>query len=56
MNNQQHACILEANYYLNVYNVHFKLALTTEQKKNLFSIIQFCHCALKSRKCEKLEW
>ena len=29
MNNQDHACILEANYYLIVYNVHFKLALST---------------------------
>ena len=24
INNQHHACILEAIYYLNVFNVHFK--------------------------------
>ena len=26
MNNQHHASILEANYYLSVYNVHFKIS------------------------------
>ena len=41
MNNQQHVCILEANYYLNVYNVHFKLALTTEQKKIFSQLSSF---------------
>ena len=30
MNNQHDAFILEANYYLTVYNVHFKFALSTE--------------------------
>ena len=30
MNNQHHACILDANYYLSVYNMHFKLAFSTE--------------------------
>ena len=30
MNNQHHTCIHEANYYLSVFNVHFKLALSTE--------------------------
>ena len=30
INNQHHACILEANYYLSVYNVSFNLALSTE--------------------------
>ena len=30
MNNQHNACILEANYYLNVYKVPFKLVLSTE--------------------------
>ena len=32
MNNQHYACILEANLsvYLSVYNVLFKLALSTE--------------------------
>ena len=30
MNNRHHAWILEANYCLSVYNVHFKLALSTE--------------------------
>ena len=30
MNNQHDASILEANYYLSVYNVHFKLASSTE--------------------------
>ena len=30
MNNQYYAGILEANYYLSVYNVHFKLGLSTE--------------------------
>ena len=30
MNNKPRDCILEANYYLSVYNVHFKLALSTE--------------------------
>ena len=28
--NNQHTCILEASYYLSVYNVHFKLASSTE--------------------------
>ena len=32
MNNQHHTSILEANYYLRVYNLHFKLVLSTEQK------------------------
>ena len=40
MNNQHRAYILEANDYLSVYNVHFKLALSPEQKY-LFSLIQF---------------
>ena len=30
MNIQPHTCISEANYYLIVYNVQFKLALSTE--------------------------
>ena len=30
MNSQLHASILEDNYYLSVYNVHFKFALSTE--------------------------
>ena len=30
MNNQRHACILETHHYLSVYNVHFKLASSTE--------------------------
>ena len=30
MNDQNHAYILKANYYLSVYNVHLKLALSTE--------------------------
>ena len=29
-NNQHHAGILEANYYLSVYNVYFKSALFTQ--------------------------
>ena len=33
MNNQHHTCILKGNYYLSVYNVHFKFALFTELKK-----------------------
>ena len=49
MNNQHRAYILEANYDLNVYNVHFKLALSPGQKY-LFSLIQFCYCTLKYRK------
>ena len=32
MNNQHHACILEANYYLSAYNVHFKLAYLKNRK------------------------
>ena len=28
--NQQDTCIFEANYYLSVYTVHFKLALSTD--------------------------
>ena len=33
MNTQHHIYILEANYYLSVYNVNFKLAsFTTEYK------------------------
>ena len=36
MNDQHHACILEAHYYLNGYNVQFKLALSTV-KTILFS-------------------
>ena len=39
---QHHTCILEAYYYLSVYN--FKLALSSEYK-NSSSLIQFCHCA-----------
>ena len=31
MNNQHHTCILEANYYLSVCNVHFKLALSSSE-------------------------
>ena len=34
MNNQHYKCILEANYYLSVYNVHFKLRSSTEQKNS----------------------
>ena len=49
MNNQHHAFLLEANYYLSAYKVYFKLALATEQKI-LFLLTQFCHCTLKSRK------
>ena len=30
MNDQHYACILEAFYNLNINNVHFKLALSTE--------------------------
>ena len=30
MNNEYRAYILEANYYLSVWNVHMKLALSTE--------------------------
>ena len=30
MNNQHHACRLNANYYLSVCNVHFNLASSTE--------------------------
>ena len=30
--NQYWTCIIEANYYLSVYNVHFKLASSQEQK------------------------
>ena len=30
MNNQRHACILEANFYLSIYIVQFKLALSIE--------------------------
>ena len=29
MKNQHHTYILEANYYLSVYKVHFELALST---------------------------
>ena len=32
MNNQHHAYIFKANYYLSVYNVHFKLVLSTGWK------------------------
>ena len=37
--NQHHTSILEANYYLSVYNVYFNLTSSTEQKI-LFSLIQ----------------
>ena len=37
MNNQHHACILEANFYLSIYIVHFKLALSTEYKNSFLS-------------------
>ena len=30
MNNQQPTCIHEDDYYLNVFNVHFKLTLSTK--------------------------
>ena len=32
--NQHHACILDANYYLSTYNIPFKLASSTELKKS----------------------
>ena len=35
MKNKHHACIPEANKYSTVHNMHFKLALSTEQ--NFFS-------------------
>ena len=37
MNDQHHACILEANYYLSVYNVHFKLALSSSRSSGRLS-------------------
>ena len=36
MYNQHHTCVLEADYYLSFYNVHFKLDLSTEWNKNVF--------------------
>ena len=39
MNNQHHASILEANYYLSVYNVHFKLALSTDPVLTIYTKI-----------------
>ena len=45
--NQDHTCIIEAHYYLTVCNVHFKVASMYLVKKK-FSLIQFCHCTLKS--------
>ena len=36
-NNQHYTCIFEVNYYSTVFNVHFKLTLSTE-KKNYFLI------------------
>ena len=53
--NQHHTSILEANYYLSVYIVHYKLASSTEQKI-LFSFIQICHCTLKSKKSTILKF
>ena len=32
MNNQHQTCILEADYYLSICIVHFKLVLSIEQK------------------------
>ena len=32
MNDQHYACILETNYYLSAFNVHFKLVLSTSKK------------------------
>ena len=34
MSNQHHVYNLEANYYSNVYNVHLKLASSTEYKES----------------------
>ena len=34
MTNQHHPPIIEANYYLTVYNVQFKLASSTECKNS----------------------
>ena len=46
MNDQHHACIHEASYYLSVDNVYFKLDLLSKQVLILF--IQFCHFILPS--------
>ena len=46
MNNQHQAYIFMANCYLSVYNVHFKLVLSTK--------VKFCYCTLKYRKTSHL--
>ena len=55
MNNQHHTCILEAHYYLSVYNVYF-ISFIYRVKKKLFLLTQFCHCTLKSRKTYYLQF
>ena len=41
MNNQHHTCILEADYYISVYKVHFKLAWegTRNEKRHIKAIM-----------------
>ena len=45
---KHHVYILGANYNLGVYNVRFNLTLIYWVL--FFSLIQFCHCTLNSRK------